>query len=121
MVNEHGKVSNLNVVICGEYVHRRKKLMDKGQRKFGSPFNLGDFPFKIMKLPRMMVRFMKVVHVDISQTFSNFYQGIVRPYRGTMSGIMFFKHVFYFSVVEKPVNDTFVVVTHILEISAHSL
>ena len=37
MVNEPGKVSNLNVVICRVYVHRRKKLMDKGQRKFGSP------------------------------------------------------------------------------------
>ena len=49
MVNEHGKVSNLNVVICRVY---RKKLMDKGQRKFGSPFNLGDFPLETMKLPQ---------------------------------------------------------------------
>ena len=52
MVNEHGKVSNLNVVICRVYVHHRKKLMDKGQRKFGSPFNLGDFPLETMELPR---------------------------------------------------------------------
>ena len=52
MVNEHGKVSNLNVVICRVYVHRRKKLMNKGQRKFGPPFNLGDFPLEAMELPR---------------------------------------------------------------------
>ena len=52
MVNEHGKVSNLNMVICRVYVYRRKKLMDKGQRKFGSPFNLGDLPLEAMELPR---------------------------------------------------------------------
>ena len=52
MVNEHGKVSNLNVVICRVYVHRRINLMDKGQRKFGFPFNLGDFPLESIELPR---------------------------------------------------------------------
>ena len=52
---------------------------------------------------------MKGVHDDISQTFSNFYKGMVRPYHGTMPGVMFFWHVFHFSIVEKPINDTFVV------------
>ena len=52
MVNEHEKVSNLNMVICRLYVHCRKELMDKGQRKFGSPFNLGDFPLEAMEIPR---------------------------------------------------------------------
>jgi hypothetical protein len=52
MVNEPEKMPNLNTVICRVYVHRRKKLIDKGQRKFGSPFNLGDFPLETMKLPR---------------------------------------------------------------------
>ena len=52
MADEPGNVLNLNMVICRVYVHRRKKLMDKGQRKFGSPFNLGDFPLETMKLPR---------------------------------------------------------------------
>ena len=56
-----------------------------------------------------MVRFMKGVYDDISQTFSNFYQGMVRPYDGTMPGVIFLKHVFHFSIVEKPINDTFVV------------
>ena len=36
------------------------------------------------------------VHDDISQTFSNFYQGMVRSYHGTMPGVMFFKHLFHF-------------------------
>ena len=56
-----------------------------------------------------MVRFMKGVHDDISQTFSNFYESMVRSYHGTMPGIMFFKHVFHCSVVDNPINDAFVV------------
>ena len=56
-----------------------------------------------------MVRFMKGVHDDINQTFSAFYQGMVRPYHGTMPGVIFFKHVFHFYIVDNPVNDAFVV------------
>ena len=56
-----------------------------------------------------MVQFMKGVHDDISQTFSNFYQGMVRSYHGTMPGVMFFKHVFHCSIVDNHVNDVFVV------------
>ena len=56
-----------------------------------------------------MVRFMKGVHDDIRKTFSIFYQGTVRPYHGTTPGLMFFKHVFHFSIVDNPVNDAFVV------------
>ena len=55
-----------------------------------------------------MVLFMKGVHDDINQTFTAFNQGTVRPYDGTMPGVMFFKHVFYFFIVANPVNDTFV-------------
>ena len=56
-----------------------------------------------------MVRFMKSVHDDVIQTFSNLYHGMERPYHGSMPGVMFFKDVFHFSIVEKPINDTFVV------------
>ena len=53
MVNEPEKVLNLNTMICRVYIHRRKKkLMHKGQRKFGFPFNLDDFSLETMKLPR---------------------------------------------------------------------
>ena len=60
----------------------------------------------------MMVRFMNGVDDDISQTFSKLYQGMVRPYHGTMPAVMFFKHVFHFSIVVNPVSDAFVVVCH---------
>jgi hypothetical protein len=52
MVNEPEKMPNLNMVICRVYVRRRKKLQGKEQRKFGFPFNLGDFPLESMELPR---------------------------------------------------------------------
>ena len=52
MENEPEKVPKLNMVICRLYVHHRKKLVDKGQRKFRSPLNLGDLPLETMKLPR---------------------------------------------------------------------
>ena len=53
IVNEAGKVSNLNTVISRVYVHRRKKLMDEGQRKFGFPFNLGDLLSHTIHLHRL--------------------------------------------------------------------
>ena len=83
--------------------------MDKGQRKFESAFNLGDFPLETMKLPRVMLHFMKGAHHDIRKTFSNFYQHMVRPYHGTTPGVMFSKHVFHFCIVVNLVNDAFMV------------
>ena len=56
-----------------------------------------------------MVQFMKGVHDDINQTFSAFNQGTVRPYHGTIPGVMFSKHVFHFCIVVYPVNDAFMV------------
>src|SRR3990170_6800945 len=53
MVNEPRKVPNLNTVICRVYIHRRKKLMDKGQRKFGFLFNLGDLLSHTIHLRRL--------------------------------------------------------------------
>ena len=53
MVNEPGKVSNLNTTISRVYVHRRKKLMDERQRKFGFPFNLGDLLSHTIHLRRL--------------------------------------------------------------------
>ena len=50
MVNEPGKVPNLNAVICRVYARPRKKLRAKNE-KIGFPFNLGDFPLETMKLP----------------------------------------------------------------------
>ena len=52
MVNELGKMSNLNMLHLRQYVDRWKKLNDKLQWKFGFPFNLGDFPLESMELPR---------------------------------------------------------------------
>ena len=86
-----------------------KKLNDKLGWKFEFPFNTGDFPSRKHGTSSVMVRFMKGVHDDISQTFSNFYQGMVRSYHGTMPAIMFFKHVFHFSTVEEPIKDVFMV------------
>ena len=96
MVNEPGKMSNLNTLNLTRYVDRWKKLNDKLGRKLGFPFNLGGFPSRKHGTSSVMVRFMKGVHDDISQTFSNFYQGMVRSYHGTMPGVMFFKHLFHF-------------------------
>ena len=73
MVNEPGKMSNLNMLHLRRYVDRWKKLNDKLGRKLGFPFNLGDFPSRKHGTSSVMVRFMKGVHVNISQTFSNFY------------------------------------------------
>ena len=86
-----------------------EKLNDKLRRKLESPFNLGDFPSRKHGTSSVMVRFMKGVHDDISQTFSKFYQGMVRSYHGTMPGIMFSKNVFHFCIVVNPVNDAFMV------------
>ena len=86
-----------------------KKLNDILRRKFGFPFNLGDFPSRKHGTSSVMVRFMKGVHENISQTFSNFYQGMVRSYHGTMPGVMFFKHLFHFCIVVNLVNDAFTV------------
>ena len=46
-------MSNLNTVISRLYVHHRKNLMDEGQRKFGFPFNLGDFLSHTIHLRRL--------------------------------------------------------------------
>ena len=72
------------------------KLNDKLGWKLGFPFNLGDFPSRKLGTSSVMVRFMKGVHDDISQTFPNFYQGMVGSYHGTMQGVMFFMHLFHF-------------------------
>ena len=100
-----------------------KKLNDKLGRKFGFPFNLGDFPSRKHGTSSVMVRFMKGVHDDISKTFSYFYQGMARPYPGTKPDIMFFKHLFPFSIVENPINKRLwlTIATHFIEISVHSL
>ena len=52
MVNEPGKMSNLNTLHLRQYVNRWKKLNDKLGRKFGFPFNLGDLPLESRDLPR---------------------------------------------------------------------
>ena len=52
MVNGPGKISNLNTLHLRRYVDHWKKLNDKLGRKFGLPFNLGDFPLGSMEVPR---------------------------------------------------------------------
>ena len=114
---------NLNMLHLRRYVDRWKKLNDKLGRKLGFPFNLGDFPSRKHGTSLVMVRFMKGVHDDISQTFSNFYQGMVRSYHGTMPGVMISKHLFHFSIVENPTNKHLwlTIATHFIKISVHSL
>ena len=73
-----------------------KNLNDKLGRKFGFPFNPGDFPSRKHGTSLVLVQFMKGVHDDISQTLSIFFQGMVRSYHGAMPGTMFFKHLFHF-------------------------
>ena len=51
MVNEPGKVPNLNTLHWSGYADQ-KKLNDKLGQKFGFPFNLGDFPLESIELPR---------------------------------------------------------------------
>ena len=51
MVNEPGKMSNLNTLHLGGMLIAEKKLNDKLGWKFGFPFNLGDFPLESMELP----------------------------------------------------------------------
>ena len=46
MVNEHGKVSNLNVVIYRAYVHRRKISWTKDKGNFDPPSILVISPSK---------------------------------------------------------------------------
>ena len=60
------------------------------------------FPPRNHETSSVMIRFMKGVHDDINQTFSAFYQGTVRPYHGTMPGVIFFKHLFRFFYSWKP-------------------
>ena len=86
-----------------------KKLNDKLGRKFGFPFNLGDFPSRKHGTSSVMVRFMKGVHDDINQTFSAFNQGTVRPYHGTTPGSCFPTMYFIFCIVVNPVHDEFMV------------
>ena len=52
MVNEPQKMSNLNTLHLGGMLIVEKKLNEKLGRKFGFPFNLGDFPLKSIELPR---------------------------------------------------------------------
>ena len=96
MVNELEKIPNLNEVICRVYVSRRKKTPGQRMKKFWIPLQSWVFSSRKHGTSSVMVRFMKGVHDDISQTFSNFYQGMVRSYHGTMPGVMFFKHLFHF-------------------------
>ena len=49
MINEPGKVPNLNTVHYMVYVDRRKKLKDKRRRNVGFRFKLGDFPLETTK------------------------------------------------------------------------
>ena len=123
MVNEPGKMPNLNTAICRVYVRHRKKTPGQRTKKIWIPLQSWGFPSRKHGTSSVMVQFMKGVHDDISQTFSNFYQGMVRSYHGTMAGIMFFKHLFHFSILENPTNKHLwlTIAIHFIEISVHSL
>ena len=55
MVNEPGKVPNLNTIIYRVYIHYRKKPQGQRLKEIWIPFNLGDFPLEIMKLPNGLI------------------------------------------------------------------
>ena len=109
MVNEPRKMSNLNMLHLRRYVDRWKKTEWQTRTEIWIPLQSWGFPSRKHGTSSVMVRFMKGVHDDISQTFSNFYQGMVRSYHGTMPGLMFFKHLFHFFYSWKPNKQTFVV------------
>ena len=119
MVNEFGKMSNLNTFHLRRYVDRWKKTERQTRTEIWIPLQSWWFPSRKHWTSSVMVRFMKGVHEDINQTFSTFNQGTVRPYHGTMPAVVFFKHTFHCSIVDNPVNDACVVDS--IEISAHSL
>ena len=109
MVNEFGKMSNLNMLHLRRYVDRWKKTEWQTRTEIWIPLQSWLFLSRKHWTSSVMVRFMKGVHDDISQTFSNFYQGMVRSYHGTMPGDKFFKHLFHFFYSWKPNKQTFVV------------
>ena len=82
-----------------------------GQRtkKIWIPLQSWWFPSRKHGTSPAMVQFMKGLHDDIRKTFSNFYQGMVRSYHGTMPGVMFSKHLFHFFYSWEPNKQTFVV------------
>ena len=96
MANEPGKVPNLNTLICRLYVHHRKKTRGQRTKEIWIPLQSWWFPPRNHETSSVMVRFMKGAHHDIRKTFSNFYQGMVRPYHGTTPGVLFSNHVFHF-------------------------
>ena len=100
-------------------IEKNSWTKDKGN--LDPPFNHGDFPLETMNF--LGDGSMKGVHDNISQTFSNFYQGMVRSYHGTMPGVMFLSIYFIFSIVENPTNKHLwlTIATHFIEISVHSL
>ena len=108
MVNEPRKVTNLNAVICRVYVNLRKNSWTKDKGNLDPPSILV-IPSRNHETSSVMVQFMKGVHDDIRITFSNFYQGMVRPYHGTTPGVMFFKHLIHFPYSCYPVNYAFMV------------
>ena len=85
-----------------------KKTERQTRTEIWIPLQSWWFPSRKHWTSLVMVRFMKGGHDDISQTFSNFYQGMVWSYHGTMPNIMFFKHLFHFFYSWKPNKQTFV-------------
>ena len=83
---------------CMFIVEKKSWTKDKGNLD-SWPLKSCWFPPRNHEISSVMVRFMNCVHDDIRQTFSNFYQGMVRPYHGTMPSVMFPKHVFHFCIV----------------------
>ena len=84
-----------------------KKLNDKLGRKFRLPFNLGVFPSRKHGTSSVMVRFMKGIHDDISQTFSNFTRAWWGHTMAPCQASCFSSIYFIFSIVENPINKHF--------------
>ena len=124
MVNEPGKMLNLNTVICRVYVRRRKKTPGQRKKKIWIPLQSWGFPSRKHGTSSVMVRFMKGAHHNIRKSFSNFYQGMVRCHTmAPCQALCFLSIYFIFSIVENPTNRHLwlTIATHFIEISVHSL
>ena len=118
MVNEPGKMSNLNTLHLRWYVDRWKKTEWQTRTEIWIPLQSWWFPSRKHGTSPAMVQFMKGVHDDISQTISNFHQGwwghTMAPRQASCFSIIYF----IYSIVENPINKHLwlTIVTHFIEI-----
>ena len=123
MVNEPGKMPNLNTVICKVYVHRRKNSRAKNKENLDSPsilrislskaWNfLGDGSIYVGRAWQHKPNLLKFLPRH----------GEVIPWHHARRHV-FQAFISFFSIVENPINKRLwlTIATHFIEISVHSL